>query len=298
MHEWPEEEIETWDSFVKLVERIVPFKDFYSLGESQQLFRGQSNSDWDLTPSFYRQFKKDRSIHPEVWIAWEPPADVLQLEKELILPFARDAHNYIPSNLCPEVSTEDDFLKNRWFSIIQQHGGITPLLDWTYSPFVALYFCVAQDWEHDGAVWTFDPSNFCSEYTNITELRKKAEPFMVMIDPFYRLPRFTVQKAAFTYSTMHSQDAFVGQYYQTQLKDMATQAPQNYQDIFLKLRVSKNLKPEILRRLHMMNIDGQTLFPGLDGLGRRSREEIMLRTAGLGLHPSQPPEIDLGVKHR
>ena len=39
-----------------------------------------------------------------------------------------------------------------------------------------------------------------------------------------------------------------------------------------KLIIPKELKPEILRQLQLMNVTSKSLFPGLDGLGRSLTE--------------------------
>lgn len=49
------------------------------------------------------------------------------------------------------------------FSVLQHYGAPTRLLDWTYSPWVALYFAAVSHHDKDGAVWWFDQSAFEAE---------------------------------------------------------------------------------------------------------------------------------------
>jgi len=44
-----------------------------------------------------------------------------------------------------------------------------------------------------------------------------------------------------------------------------------------KLEIPSHLKLEFLARLRQMNITSESLFPGLDGLGRTIRETLLLR---------------------
>jgi hypothetical protein len=43
-----------------------------------------------------------------------------------------------------------------------------------------------------------------------------------------------------------------------------------------KIVIPEKLKPEFLRRLQIMNITANSLFPGVDGLGRSVREFIQV----------------------
>src|SRR5205823_7935870 len=58
-----------------------------------------------------------------------------RVEQHLLRQFQRRLHQYV--SVIPEV---DDTLE--WLALMQHHGAPTRLLDWTKSPFVAVYFAV------------------------------------------------------------------------------------------------------------------------------------------------------------
>jgi hypothetical protein len=67
------------------------------------------------------------------------------MERNLIKQFKKYAH--------PDVVDRDT--EWHWLSVAQHHGLPTRLIDWTYSPFVALHFATGEldHFDKDGAVW-------------------------------------------------------------------------------------------------------------------------------------------------
>jgi aminoglycoside phosphotransferase len=99
---------------------------------SPYVFRGHENKDWNLTTTL------ERLIAPHT----------LRRELALLRNFKKYAENEV-------TKCESDW---HWLSIAQHHGVPTRLLDWTYSPFVALHFATADidQFHRDGAVWAVD----------------------------------------------------------------------------------------------------------------------------------------------
>jgi hypothetical protein len=167
-----------------------------------------------------------------------------------------------------------------WLALAQHHGLPTRLLDWTYSPFVALHFATAdvRRYDRDAAVWMVDYVRaqreapepmlaalrdegmdvFTAELLDTVapgrrELEELGE-FVVFLEPPSINPRIVNQYALF--SLMSRADAT--------LDDWLGERP----ELARRMIVPAGLKWEVRDKLDQANVTERVLFPGLDGLSR------------------------------
>lgn len=115
----PVTRLESWRDFTDLLE-----SDFFNRPGVQLVFRGHRRFDWSLMPTLGRLTTNG--------IVTEALADA-QLDR-----FKRAVRGRLSD---AAMVNEDDEL----WSVGQHHGLMTPLLDWTYSPYVALFFAFHQE---------------------------------------------------------------------------------------------------------------------------------------------------------
>jgi hypothetical protein len=199
----------------------------------------------------------------------------LQLESHLLRNFKKYAHRSV---------VEQDSLWH-WLSVAQHHGLPTRLLDWTYSPLVALHFATWEMEKHDvdGAVWKVD--YFRAHQLLPRRVREVLEREGAQI--------FTVEMLSETVASLRDLDGlsspgggdFVIFFEPPSLDDrivnqfayfsVLSRADLTMDDwmmlhpgIWTKIVIPKELKWEVRDKLDQSNITERVLFPGLDGLSQ------------------------------
>src|SRR4051794_35323724 len=194
--------------------------------------------------------------------------DYAALERHLIRNFRKYAHRNVPGP-----TTWD------WLALGQHHGLPTRLLDWTFSPLVALHFATASWPEDDALLLAVDcagahqllPASLQAPLERegavlfTTELLAEVapdldafdrlapdDPFLVFFEPPSLDERIVNQSAVLSATsdpTCH-------------MEQWLDQHP----DLWSAWRIPCGVKAEIRERLDQANVTERVLLPGLDGL--------------------------------
>ncbi len=220
-------------------------------------YRGLSRNFKDITTSLMRIGGPYQSLEPAILRNFRKYADIKKID------------------------WDSEWL---WLSLAQHHGLPTRLLDWTYSPYVALHFATEDTSKpmEDGVIWClnyqkireFIPEELKNvmsdggfkftvtqmekaivDLEDLNKLDERYGTFLMFIEPPSLDSRIINQYALF--SLMSSSSALLNEW----LDEHDKQG-----DLYQKIVISSELKWEIRDHLDQANINERILFPGLDGL--------------------------------
>jgi len=263
----------------------------------QWAFRGQTKESWGLSTTLERAMftgehseKKDLNGEKEKIILWE---------------FKRRAHHYLPS-----VPSDTQHLE--WLALLQHYGGVTRLLDYSYSFYVAAFFAVEKlDPNEDAAIWAInlkivnrvfkEKMKFSNEYLTKEDINHKYnnelnrliwkndnESLVFPVEPDRMNERLAIQQGLFLFplNPKVGFEANLAAVFNEDKEVFKKKASANYNPevhttselekaVVVKIIVQDYLREQILNDLWKMNVSSATLFPGIDGFARSLRYHLL-----------------------
>ncbi len=228
------------DDFFKLrqcIEEEIPYIEDY-------VFRGQSNSEWSLTSTLNRLIRRARNTG-----AKQGPID----------PFVDRHLDRFKLEIRGRRGDNPSVLKDDELWALGQHFGLaTPLLDWSQSPYISIFFSL-DTLETEGShriLWCLNRKKVEQRNKMLSEEQKLKLIFPDTDDN----KRLLGQSGLFSKGpVMLSVDQWVrDEFYNSN------------EGILLKILFPSHpdFRKQALKKLHLMNINYSTLFPDLMGASR------------------------------
>ena len=171
-----------------------------------------------------------------------------------------------------------------WLALAKHHGLPTRVLDWSYSPYVALHFATADHlgFKRDGAVWAVD---YVRAHEELPEPLREvlddeggnvftAEMLARVADGLGALEALADEPFLVFFEPPSLDDRIVNQYALFSLLSKATTRLEEWladrPGLGRRIVVPAELKWEVRDKLDQANVTERVLFPGLDGIDRKS----------------------------
>jgi hypothetical protein len=236
----PLPEVSNWASFKQYVSQLEG---------RRHLFRGQ-NKPWRLRTSFHRSSRADlnRFLNEDVQV----------LHKHLS---ARTRHVF---NL--EIPNEN----GAFFNLVQHHGYPTPLLDWTYSPYVAAFFAYRGISKQDAVtakstdkvrIHVFDQAHWRTDWTQMQNLLLAGPHLSISEFLAIENERMIPQQAASTVTNIDDIESYI-----------RAKEERNGKTYIWTIDLPWSERQTVIQELSFMGITAGSLFPGLDGACEELKE--------------------------
>lgn len=219
---------------------------------SSYVYRGLEDSQFQLTTTLNRLGES-------------------HLEKHLLRNFRKYSQK--------QISSEYTSVWN-WLALAQHHGLPTRLLDWTYSPYIALHFTTADftKYQRDGMIWAInyvDTKAYLPDQLSVIIEEEGSHIFTAemlgrVANSLPELSKLKKDDFAIFFEPPSIDDRIVNQYAVFSMMSnpniMISDWVKKHEISYFKIIIPAHLKWEIRDKLDQSNINERVLFPGLDGL--------------------------------
>ncbi|MBS0878999.1 FRG domain-containing protein [Pantoea sp. JGM49] len=268
------------------------------------IFRGHANSSWELIPTALRE--KDNPMVTFLDLAgYQKPfnniTEYLQIQMEyhfirnfystadrqgLRLPNSSFLRKNLTGILDPNVKLflegEDYWIPLELYdcaALAQHHGLPTRLLDWSYDPFISIFFALKGALENEGnlCIWCLNTNLLTEPYLEADEC-----PIKFVTPPYYDNPNLNSQKGIFTHTPTKIQS--------TVANAIGTPVNRTPLDKFLAEKLKGyGRRDEVLRKVTLPCSEAKTayyhlnnhgyssskIFPGFDGVVKELLDTVI-----------------------
>ncbi|WP_024276150.1 FRG domain-containing protein [Hyphomicrobium sp. 802] len=233
--------IKTWMDFKHHVSRLRQY---------DYIYRGQSHP-WRLRTPFHRTCR----------------ADTIRFFSEINSIVSR--HVSSASRHVFDMANGNQFAA--FLNLIQHHGFPTPLLDWTYSPYVAAFFAFSKITKEDAhnaredevvRIFIFNKGMWCRQLTQISSVAHR-RPHFSLLDPIaIQNPRLVPQQSLTSFTSVDDIETYVLSKETSETKFLQA------------IDLPKKMRGEVMHELSLMGVTAGALFPGLDGICSELKERL------------------------
>ena len=243
------------DEITRIIAKYTPTYHF--------LYRGQTDADWGIKSSLERIGIIQQSCRNYYTnIERYKPAINSIFNKNFTRNIGPSGYKYNFSDYDPASWSLPDM---EYLTYLRHHGFPTPLIDWTASPYVALFFaCLDFSEKKNGKVFI---------YRKFQEFGGTDIPQIMSIGPYVQTDkRHYAQQSqyliSYKYNSADKEWIFIS-FIECQVNNSFCHPPD-------EIEIDFSAKKSIIKDLHVMNINRYTLFLDEDSLIKNFTDELLL----------------------
>lgn len=263
--------LNTWADYPEKIKKIQDKHAQVSIGEISYknaiYFRGQSNSEWSLQTTLERSTSKEWGIRSYENLA-------LQIAPEIETYTNKNWELPIKENLDKLFEDQDDpiipFIPSKEFWVYLRHHGLpSPLMDWTFSPYIAAFFAFCQKSTYDRvAIFAYIESQYSIKSGAV------GSPQITVIGKDFRThKRHFLQQCCYTICSKYREASEYELYdyifcpHESVFEDEEFNTSME-QDILYKITLPTSERGNVLKFLDQFNINEFSLMQTEDSLMR------------------------------
>ena len=236
----------TWDEFKNVVSSEISILGKY-------IYRGQSDSEWRLKTTLERSGMMKHLGDLELYFNHIIP--IIQYEIEIW-----ENRKYNLEN--PEQMAQ-------FLAYLQHNSFPTPLLDWTYSPYMAAFFAFDQiDYFRPQcdtvAIYCFDQSEWLKTYKQVTTFKDKNEHVSIIAPSVVGNNKLKIQQGLFMFTNV------------SEIESHITYHGKDGKKFLNKYIISVSEKKTVANDLRLMNINSIQLFQSTESVCKKAISDIAL----------------------
>jgi hypothetical protein len=265
LNDWQDFESKIQD----LEQRWLKKKTGTALAISNLLFRGQADSSWKLETTLDRFYRKEMSLRNYYRIAFTAKTKIETFtDKPWVIPELQEYEKWVNEEF--DSFYGGDFKAYHYFVYLRHHGFPSPLLDWSASPYIALFFAFngAKKESDCVSIYVF------WERPSGTKSAFESEPIIKSLGPNVRSDkRHFLQQSRYTICTVRGEHQVCNY---AKHEDIVLKNKKRH-DLLWKLNIPVSERRKVLSNLGKMNINAFSLFGTEDSLLETIATDISLK---------------------
>lgn len=240
----------TWKQYKEIVsDQIETQGDF--------IYRGQSEAGWTLISSLMRSD-----------LVWS--REDFKTYFNFVLPQVKEK---IQAWEGRDWDLSNQFGLAEFVAYLQHNGFPTPLLDWTYSPYIAAYFAFEginhfdPKTEH-AAIYCFNQNAWSDKYKQEYDIAHDTDHVSILRPRMVGNHKLSLQQGCFTFSNVQDVELHI--------RAHEKRANETYLSKYI-LRVSE--RPKVITELSLMGVSAVQLMPSVESVCKKALNDL------IGLHP-------------